>query len=133
MKMRVSRTTRCIVPIFAAQPFLAFAFFGIKGTGPHPLPIALGVVGLFGLAAGLYYGIWRIDYRDSGFITHPGRKSYEVKDVVSWSVGEDSDAEPGFQRHLELQFGSWYRRYILFEEDISSETFNALLKLLNEK
>ena len=131
--MKVHRTTRCVAPIVAALPFLVFAFVGIQSSGPQLLPIGLGIVGLFALTVGLYYGICRIEYRDNGFITHPGRRRYEAKDVVSWSVGEDTDAAPGFRRHLELRFGSWYRRYILLEEDVSPETFNALLKLLNEK
>jgi hypothetical protein len=131
--MKAPRKTRCIAPIIAALPFLAFAFIGIKGSGLHPLPIALGLVGLFGLTVGLYFGICRIEYRDRGFITYPGRKRYELREVVSWSVGEDADAEPGFRRHLEVRFDSWYRRYILFEEGVSPESFNALLNLLNEK
>ena len=131
--MKAPRTTRCIAPIVAALPFLVFAFIGIQRSGALLLPIGLGIVGLFGLTVGLYFGICRIEHRDNGFITHPGRRRYEAKDVVSWSVGEDTDAAPGFRRHLELRFGSWYRRYILLEEDVSPETFNALLKLLNEK
>jgi len=85
------------------------------------------------MAVGFHYGMCRIDYCDHRFIVHPGRRDYSLKDVVSWSVGEDTDAEPGYRRHLELRFGPWYRRYILLEEDLSPEAFSALLKSLNEK
>jgi hypothetical protein len=64
---------------------------------------------------------------------HPGGKNYTFQDIVSWRAGEDTDAEPGYRRHMELRFGPWYRRYILFEEDISPEKFDTLLKALYEK
>jgi len=132
-KTRCSWRTRCIVPIICALPFLAFALIGTHFVGFHPLLIGMGIVGLFSLTCGLYYGICRIEYRDNGFIVHPGRRRYALDDVTFWRESEDTDFEPGYQRYLHLQFGSSNRTYILFEGDISSETFDTLLRLLSSE
>lgn len=119
--------------MLASVPFLVCGIIGINEVGPHPVAIGLGVVGLVALGAGLYYGLMRIQFSEKRFVVYPGRKHYTIEDIRAWKMYEDTDAEPGYRRHLELRFDRWYRRYLLLEEDVSPQTFDRILELLHNK
>ncbi|MCX6951895.1 MAG: hypothetical protein NTV51_06985 [Verrucomicrobia bacterium] len=131
--MKSGARTRCLVPLGGGTLFVGFGIVGVNAAGPHPVAICLGLIGVLFVAAGIYYGVFRLEFRDGRFLAHPGKKRYGFGDVASWKFGQDTDATPGHQRHLELRFDRWYRRYLLFEEEVSSPVFEEIFKTLREK
>jgi hypothetical protein len=104
----------------------------IRGYGFLVFCIWFEAVGILAMTVGLYYVIFRIKCSDYSFIVYPGARKYEIRDIVSWKKHEDCESQPGYQRRLELQFRPWYRRYLLLEEEITSQVFDRLLEKLME-
>jgi hypothetical protein len=132
-KMKTGTLSRCLIPVFLGSSFLISGLRRITIVGVHPLPRFLCVAGVFAIAVGLYYAICRLEFRDGGFIAHPASRHYWIDDVASWKLGELSEAQPGHRRYLELGFDKWYRRYVLFEEDVSSAVFDQVLSSLRKR
>ena len=131
--MKTGMLTRCLIPVCMGALFVISGVHRANTVGAQPLPIGFCLIGAFAIAVGVYYGICRLEFRDGGFIAQPGSRRYQIGDVALWKLGEDSEAEAGHRRYLELGFDKWYRRYMLFEEDVSSAVFDEVLRSLRER
>ena len=111
---------------------LFFLFAWITAVFAHVrlLPLCFGALGLLSIAVGIYYAVFRIEYVRGRFIAHPGPRDYAVTDIGAWTIREDPDEVPGRMRHLEVRFDRWYRRYFVFEADITPPVFDEIVSTL---